>query len=93
MTVVGVASVLANDVRMRLEDADDLLRGGHRLAVQDAAFGLLDHPLHQWKEVVKLGGVHDGALASELLLGFSAALRLRSPPDGTAEATWWAPSN
>ena len=42
VTVVHVAAALDDDVGMRLEQADQLLAGRHRLAGEDPALGLAD---------------------------------------------------
>ncbi len=49
--VVGVAAVLTDDVRMRLEDLDELLAGWNTLRVEDAATGLRND-LHAQGDVV-----------------------------------------
>ena len=52
---LNVAAAFDDDVGMRLEQADDLLVGGDRLAMKNAAFGLRDDPLDQGTIVVELG--------------------------------------
>jgi hypothetical protein len=47
VTVLHVASALDDDVGMRLEEADQLLAGRHRLTAQDAALALVEHAADQ----------------------------------------------
>ena len=55
VTVLNVATAFDDDVGVRLEQADDLLVGGDRLAMKDATFGLRDDPLDQRTIVAELG--------------------------------------
>ena len=55
VTVLNLASALDDDVGVRLEQADDLLVGGDRLAMKDATLGLRDDPLDQRTIVAELG--------------------------------------
>ena len=41
--VFGIPSLLDDDVRVVLEEGDDLLRGGDLLSLEDAPVGLVDH--------------------------------------------------
>ena len=43
VAVEGVATALAHDVRVRLEQAQDLVRRRYGLTLQDAALGLVHH--------------------------------------------------
>ena len=55
VTVLNVATALDDDVGVRLEQADDLLVGGDRLAMKNATFGLRDDPFDQRSIVAELG--------------------------------------
>ena len=55
VTILNVAGALDDDVGVRLEQADDLLVGGDRLAMKNAALGLRDDPLDQRTIVPELG--------------------------------------
>ena len=55
MTVLNLAPAFDDDVGVRLEQADDLLVGGDRLATKNAALGLTDDPLDQRTIVAELG--------------------------------------
>src|SRR6516225_1691001 len=60
VTVLNVATALDDDVGVRLEQADDLLVGGHRLAMKNATFGLPDDPFDQRSIVAELGSPQRG---------------------------------
>ena len=47
VTVIDIATALDDNVGMRLEEAYQLLIGGHRLAAQDPSLGLVDDPFNQ----------------------------------------------
>ena len=49
MAVVHITASLDDDISMRLEQADQLLSGRHRLAGEDAAFGLADEAFDEWQ--------------------------------------------
>ena len=55
MAVLNLAPAFDNDVGVRLEQADDLLVGGDRLAIKNATLGLGDDPLDQRTIVTELG--------------------------------------
>src|SRR3954462_4887533 len=55
VTVINVAAALDDDVGMRLEQADQLVAGGHRLAGEHPPLALRDHPLDQRLIVTDLG--------------------------------------
>ena len=55
VAVVDVAAAFDDDVGMRLEQADQLLAGRHRLAGQHPPLGLGDDPLDQRPIVADLG--------------------------------------
>ena len=55
VTVLNLAAALDNDVGVRLEQADDLLVGGDRLAMKNATLGLRDDALDQRAIVAELG--------------------------------------
>ena len=55
VTVLNLAAAFDDDVGVRLEQADDLLVGGDRLATKNATFGLRDDPLDQRTIVAELG--------------------------------------
>ena len=55
VTVLNLAPAFDDDVGVRLEQADDLLVGGDRLATKNAALGLTDDPLDQRTIVAELG--------------------------------------
>jgi hypothetical protein len=55
VTVLNLAAAFDDDVDVRLEQADDPLVGGDRLAMKNATLGLRDDPLDQRTIVVELG--------------------------------------
>src|SRR4051794_12600622 len=55
VTVLDVAAALDDDVGMALEQADQLVAGGHRLAAEHPPLALCDHPLDQGLIVADLG--------------------------------------
>jgi hypothetical protein len=55
VAVLNLAAAFDDDVGVRLEQADDLLVGGDRLAMNDAPLGLRDDPLDQRTIVTELG--------------------------------------
>src|SRR3954447_24242119 len=55
VTVLDVAAALDDDVGMGLEQADQLIAGGHRFAAEHPPLALRDHPLDQWLIVADLG--------------------------------------
>ncbi len=55
MAVLNLAAAFDDDVGVRLEQADDLLVGGNRLAIKRATLGLGDDPLDQRTIVTELG--------------------------------------
>ena len=55
MAVLNLAAAFDDDVGVRLEQADDLLVGGDRLAMKNATLGLGDDPLDQRTIVAELG--------------------------------------
>ena len=55
VAVFNLAAAFDDDVRARLEQADDLFVGGDRLAMKNATFGLPDDPLDQRAIVAELG--------------------------------------
>ena len=55
VAVLNLAPALDDDVGVRLEQADDLLVGGDRLAMKNATLGLGDDPLDQRTMVTELG--------------------------------------
>lgn len=54
MAVARLPVVLDDDVRVRLEDGDELLGGRHLLAVEHAALRLVEHPVHPRQKRAKL---------------------------------------
>ena len=68
MAVLNLAAAFDDDVGMRLEQADDFLVGGDRLAMEDATFGLRDDPLDQ------------PTIVAELALPQSGGRRVRRSP-------------
>ena len=55
VAVLNLAPAFDDDVGVRLEQADDLLVGGDRLAMKNATLGLGDDPLDQRTIVAELG--------------------------------------
>ena len=55
VAVLNLAAAFDDDVGVRLEQADDLLVGGDRLAMKNATLGLRDDPLDQRTIVTELG--------------------------------------
>src|SRR3954466_9850009 len=55
VTVLDVAAALDDDVRMGLEQANQLVARGPRLAGEPPPLALCDHPLDQWLIVADLG--------------------------------------
>ena len=55
VTILNVAGALDDDVGVRLEQADDLLVGGDRLAMKNATLGLRDDPLDERTLAPELG--------------------------------------
>src|SRR3954451_23227935 len=55
VTVLDVAAALDDDVGMGLEQADQLIAGGHRFAAEPPPLALRDHPLDQGLIVADLG--------------------------------------
>src|SRR3954466_16069575 len=55
VTVLDVAAALDDDAGMGLEQADQLIAGGHRFAAEPPPLALCDHPLDQWLIVADLG--------------------------------------
>ena len=55
MTVLDLALALDDDVGMGLEQADQLIAGGHRFAAEHPPLALCDHPLDQRLIVTDLG--------------------------------------
>jgi hypothetical protein len=55
VAVLNLAPAFDDDVGVRLEQADDLLAGGDRLAMKSATLGLGDDPLDQRTIVMELG--------------------------------------
>ena len=55
VAVLNLAAAFDDDVGVRLEQADDLLVGGSRLAIKNATLGLGDDPLDQRTIVTELG--------------------------------------
>src|SRR5580704_15302544 len=55
VAVLNLAAAFDDDVGVRLEQADDFLVGGDRLATKDSTLGLGDDPLDQRTIVAELG--------------------------------------
>src|SRR5271155_4313093 len=55
VAVLNLAAAFDDDVGVRLEQADDFLVGGDRLAMKDSTLGLGDDPLDQRTIVAELG--------------------------------------
>src|SRR5205823_4005025 len=66
VSVLHVASALDDDVGMRLEQADQLLAGLHRLAIEDATLALGEDALDQREIVAELGAPALGRDAGEV---------------------------
>src|SRR3954468_5972306 len=64
VTVINVAAALDDNVGMRLEQADQLVAGGHRLAGEHPPLALRDHPLDQRLIVTDLGLPEDDRWAA-----------------------------
>ena len=55
VAVLNLTAAFDDDVGVRLEQADDLVVGGDRLALKNTTFGLRDDPLDQRTIVTELG--------------------------------------
>src|SRR5215204_5867691 len=64
VTVLDVAAALDDDVGMGLEQADQLVAGGHRFAAEHPPLALRDHPLDQQLIVTDLGLPEGGRWAA-----------------------------
>ena len=58
VAVLNLAAAFDDDVGVRLEQADDLLVGGNRLAIKNATLGLGDDPLDQQTIVTRGSALH-----------------------------------
>jgi len=63
VAVLNLAAAFDDDVGVRLEQADDFLVGGDRLAMKDSTLGLGDDPLDQRTIVAELGLAPEACLA------------------------------
>src|SRR5205807_6821063 len=77
VSVLHVAGALHDDVGMRLEQADQLLAGLHRLAIEDATLALGEDALDQREIVAELGAPALGRDAGEVGQALTGLLQRR----------------
>ena len=77
VAVLHVAAAFDDDVGVRLEQADQLFAGRHRLAVQHPAFALVEHARDQRQIMVDLGAPALGRDAGKLAQPLGGPLQRR----------------